>query len=116
MQVELKTEQTNEMVDRIAKYLVQKKMAAPAIITIESLRPLSRIGSQVLYFLAPFAEIIFNAEEYQKFALLLEDQKNIKNLVNRIDELDVEMYKEERKYKKLLRKRRINKIKKIFKK
>ena len=116
MQVELKSEQANEMIDRIAKYLVQRKMAAPAIITIESLRPLSRIGSQVLYFLAPFDEIIFNAEEYQKFALLLEDQQNIKNLVNRIDELDVEMYKEERKHKRLLKKRRINKIKKIFKK
>ncbi len=115
MIVEISREQADEMIARISKFIVNRKMAAPAIITIESLRPLSRIGSQLLHFLAPFAEIIFNAEEYQKFAILLEDQENIKKLVQKIDEIDSEMFQKERKQKKLLRKRRNNKIKNFFK-
>lgn len=120
MIVEISQERSVELIEKVSVFIVKRKMASPAIMTIESLRPLTRVGSQILYFLAPFAELIFNPKEYQEFALLLEKDDNIKLLLSRIDELDVEMYREERKQKQLLRKRRINKfktsIKKIFKK
>ena len=69
-----------------------------------------------MYFLAPFAEVIFNPKEYQELAALIENREYVKLLIERIDEMDEEMYREERKKRKLIRKRRINKIKKIFKK
>lgn len=120
MIVEISHERSVELIEKISNFIVKRKMAAPAIMTIESLRPLARIGSQLLYFIAPFAEIIFNPKEYQEFAILLEKEENVKLLLTRIDELDVDMYREERKQKQLLRKRRMNKfknfIKKIFKK
>ena len=120
MIVEISHERSVELIEKVAVFLVKRRMAAPAIMTIESLRPLARIGSQLMYFLAPFAEIIFNSKEYQEFAALLEKDENVKLLLQRIDELDVEMYREERKQKHLLRKRRTKKfknyIKRIFKK
>jgi len=120
MIVEISQERAVELIDKIARFIVKKRMAAPVIMTIESLRPLSRLGSQVLYFLAPFAELIFNPKEYQEFASLLENHDNVNLLVERIDELDVEMYREERKERRLKRIRKRNKmknfIKKIFKK
>ena len=120
MIVEISSERSVELIEKISTFIVKRRMAAPAIMTIESLRPLARIGSQLLNFLAPFAEIIFNPKEYQEFAVLLEKEENVKLLLTRIDELDVDMYREERKQKQLLRKRRMNKfknfIKKIFKK
>ncbi|HPR17446.1 MAG TPA: hypothetical protein PLD62_04295 [Candidatus Cloacimonadota bacterium] len=118
--VEVDDERAVELIEKVSQFIVKKRMAAPAILAIESLRPLSRIGSQVLYFIAPFAELIFNPKEYQEFALILEKQENVSLLINRIDELDVEKYSTERAERKLLRKRKINKFKdrckKIFKK
>ena len=114
MVVEINRERALEIIDKISNFIVIRKMAAPAIMLIESLRPLNFIGSQLLYFLAPFAEIIFNPKEYQEFAALLENREYVKILIDSIDEIDHEMCREERKHKKLLRKRRINKIKKFL--
>lgn len=112
--IEIKPEKAAELVDRIARFIVERRMAAAAIMSIESLRPLHNIGSQLLYFLAPFAEVFFNAREYQEFAALLQNDEYVSLLVKRLDELDTEMYTEERAKKRVLRKRRNNKIKQFF--
>lgn len=115
MILEISEERAIELIEKLSNFIAQKRMAAPAIMTIESLRPLARIGSQLMHFLAPFAEIIFNAKEYQEFAVLLENEEYVRLLIKRIDEIDVDMFREERKSKKLKRKRRNNKIKQFFK-
>ena len=115
MILEISEERAVELIEKISKFIAQKRMAAPAIMTIESLRPLARIGSQLMHFLAPFAEVIFNPKEYQEFAALLENEEYVRLLIKRIDEMDVDMYREERKDKKLRRQRRNNKIKQFFK-
>jgi len=115
MILEISEERAIELIDKISNFIAKKRMAAPAIMTIESLRPLARIGSQLMHFLAPFAEIIFNAKEYQEFAALLENEEYVRLMVKRIDEIDVEMYREERKSRKLKNKRSRNKIKQFFK-
>ena len=114
MIVEISDERAREIVEKVANFIASRRMASAAIMTIESLRPLHNVGSQVLYFLAPFAELIFNPKEYQEFAALLEKDENIKLLLKRIDELDVEIHEEEREKNRLLRKRRKNKIKQFF--
>ncbi len=114
MIVEIAPEKAIEKVEKIAKFIVERKMAAAALLGIESLRPLHYIGSQVLYFLAPFAEIIFDEKEYEEFAALLEHEEYIKLLLRRIEELDNEMYHDIRENKKKMRKRRWNKCKRIF--
>ena len=73
MILEISEERAVELIEKLSKFIAEKRMAAPAIMTIESLRPLARIGSQLMHFLAPFAEVIFNAKEYQEFAALLEN-------------------------------------------
>ncbi len=115
MILEISEERAVELIEKISNFIAKRRMAAPAIITIESLRPLARIGSQLMHFLAPFAEIIFNAKEYQEFAVLLENEEYVRLLIKRIDEIDVDMYRDERKEKKLKHKRRNNKIKQFFK-
>lgn len=115
MILEISEERAIELIEKLSNFIAKKRMAAPAIMTIESLRPLARIGSQLMHFLAPFAEIIFNAKEYQEFAVLLENEEYVRLLIKRIDEIDVDMFREERKSRKLKRKRRNNKIKQFFK-
>lgn len=115
MILEISEERAVELIEKISTFIAKKRMAAPAIMTIESLRPLARIGSQLMHFLAPFAEVIFNAKEYQEFAVLLENEEYVRLLIKRIDDIDVEMYRDERKEKKLKSKRRKNKLKQFFK-
>ena len=115
MILEISEERAVELIEKLSKFIAEKRMAAPAIMTFEALRPLARIGSQLMHFLAPFAEVIFNAKEYQEFAALLENEEYVRLLIKRIDEIDVDMYRDERKEKKLKRNRRNNKIKQFFK-
>ena len=112
--LKVEPEKAVKLIERMARFIVEKRMAAAAIMTIESLRPLNNIGSQIMYFLAPFAEVFFNSRDYQEFAVILKEDKYITLLVKRIDELDNELYREEREKKRLLRKRRNNKIKQFF--
>ena len=112
--LEVEPEKAVKLIDRMARFIAERRMAAAAIMTIESLRPLNNIGAQVMYFLAPFAEVFFNSRDYQEFAVILQDNKYISLLVKRLDELDNELYREEREKRRLLRKRRNNKIKQFF--
>ena len=115
MIVEIKPEQAIEKIDKIATFIVERKMAPAALLAIESFRPLNFIGSQLMYFLAPFAEVIFKPKEYEEFAALIEKDEYITLLLKRIEEMDEEMYRESRKEKAKLRKRKMNQIKRLLK-
>ncbi|HEX37662.1 MAG TPA: hypothetical protein ENG70_02225 [Candidatus Cloacimonetes bacterium] len=98
--VEISKEDAYELMDRTAKFIVERRMGSAALLFIESLRPLNFIASQILYLVAPFAEIIFKPKEYQKFACALENDENIKYLMDKIDELDAEYHKKIKAEKK----------------
>lgn len=120
MIVEISRERALELIEKSAKAIASRRMASPAILAIESLRPLNFLGSQILYFLAPFAQVIFNPKEYEEFAAMIEKDEYIHLLLKRIDELDIEYFSQERLQAKLKRQRRWNEFKmriiKIFKK
>ena len=102
------------MIEKIAKAIAERRMAAPAILAIESLKPLNFIGSQVMHFLSPFAQVIFNKDEYEEFAALIENDEYLHLLVKRIDELDIEIFAKERKQAKLKRQKKWKRFKEIF--
>ncbi len=116
MIVEISHERAVEIIEKISRYIAERRMAAPAIMAIESLRPLNFIGSQVMYFLAPFAEVIFKPKEYEELAALIEKEEYINLLLKRIDELDIELFTEQRKQERLARKRRWKQFKNVVKK
>ena len=51
MIVEITEERANEVIEKVAKFVAERHMASAAILAIESLRPLSFIGSQALFLL-----------------------------------------------------------------
>jgi hypothetical protein len=60
------------LLQRIADAVVQRRMAAPAIVFLESLGPMSFLGSQALHFFAPIIDLAFSAHEVSQVAALLE--------------------------------------------
>jgi hypothetical protein len=89
-----------EILDKIAAKVVQWKMAVPAIMFLESVKPLSYIGSQVMVFFEPFVHALFNLPEYNEFQQMMEKRENVERLLQRIEKFDAEAYEEEKKRKK----------------
>lgn len=116
MIVEITEERANEVIEKVSRFVAERHMAPAAILSIESLRPLSFIGSQALFFIEPFAQVFVNEKEYQEFATMIEKEENLKKLMRRIDELDYEIHKDEREKSKIKKLRRKKKIKNFFKK
>ena len=86
---QLKPEVTDEaLLESVAKRVVAMGMATPAVFFLESTKPLSYIGSQVLVFLEPFVKSFLNLASYDRFVALMEDRKNIETLMVRIEALD----------------------------
>ncbi len=111
-------DEAHELIEKVAQFIASRGLAPAGILLIESLHPLHNIGSQAMYFVLPFAEILFDSQKYQRFALLIQKEENIKALISRIDELDEELNRDRRNEARLRSKRRKNilkaKLKKIF--
>lgn len=116
LHVTITEEEAQIMIDKVARFVAERGMASAGILAAESLRPLHGIGSQFMFFILPFAEILFDSKKYQQFALLLENEKYVKAMIDRMDELDEELNRERRQKARLLRQRRRNKIKAFFQK
>jgi hypothetical protein len=109
-------EEATLMIDKVARFIAERQLGAAGILVLESLHPLHGIASQAMYFILPFAELVFDSQKYQQFALMIQDDKYLKRLIKRIDELDEEINRERREKAKIKAKRRRNKRRSFFKK
>jgi len=55
---EVPEERRQEIIRVLAKALVERKLTAPAIFFLESVKPLSFVGSQAMVFLQPIVHCI----------------------------------------------------------
>ncbi len=106
IRAQVSEEQIAEMIEKVARFIAERHLAPAGIMFAESIRPLHGIGSQALFFILPFAEIIFDSKKYQQFAMMMEREENLKKLISRMDELDEELSRDRRKAAKLKRARR----------
>ena len=76
--------QDREMVERLARWVVGRGLSAPALMALETGRPLNFVGSQVLVFLSPLLTQIFSPTEYDRFVRILEKRQSIDLIVEAI--------------------------------
>ena len=110
-----KTELTDQQIfSRLAKWVVQRRMTAPAIIFLETHRPLSFVGSQAMIAASPFVSFFepflkslmgpgFEHASYKRFAVLMENRENLELLIIAI-ERENQRAKDAEKQEKLRRK------------
>jgi hypothetical protein len=106
---ELSPERRDELIEKIARAVVERNLTAPAIFFLESTKPLSFIGSQVMVFFDPLVRSIFNVRGYDDVRLALEDRENVNRLLAAIESYDAAWrakMKEERKKRRAKKKRR----------
>ncbi|MEO0093421.1 MAG: hypothetical protein ABIK67_04120 [candidate division WOR-3 bacterium] len=79
-----------EIIHKVAQKVVDLRLTTIAIVFLESSKPLSFIGSQLMVFFQPIFTAVFPFTQYDEFAALLEDRKNIELLIQEIEQLDEE--------------------------
>ncbi len=84
------------LLEAMAARVVRMGLAAPAVFFLESVKPLSFLGSQALVFFEPLVRSIFHLAQYERFARLLEDRDAVERLLERIEALDEEARERER--------------------
>jgi len=73
------------LLERAADVIVQRGMAAPAVLFLESLGPMNFLGSQALHFLTPILSVVFPQRDVERVALLLERRDTLSRLSTLID-------------------------------
>jgi hypothetical protein len=93
------TDEDQALVNKVAERIVRMRMTVPAIFFLESSKPLAFLGGQLLIFLEPFVQTLFNFRQYQRFAFLMEDRDNWERLIKRVEDLEAEYLEREKQAK-----------------
>ena len=83
-------ERKAELFGKIAKRIVDMRLTPVAIVTLESVKPLSFIGSQLMVFFQPIFSAVFPFKQYEEFSALLEERSNIEEFIQSIEKLEDE--------------------------
>lgn len=87
---ELSTEERDEIVERLAKQVVDRRLESVATLFLEMHKPITFLGGQALLLGAPLLGTIFGYENMQKLALFFQTPENVDALLQRIEELSRE--------------------------
>jgi hypothetical protein len=114
------TPDEQEMLRALAQKVVDWHMTVPAILTLESVKPLNWIGSQAMVFFEPFVTAIFSKplsiKNYNLFRQMMERRENVERLLQKIEELDAIQLEQEREQKRKLKAERKIKRKRFWRK
>ncbi len=75
----------SDLIEKIAKKVVDWRLTAPAIVILESSKPISFVASQVLVFFDPIVKSFFNIRDYERFYTMIEDRENLERLIVAIE-------------------------------
>lgn len=79
-----------EIVERLAAAIVRRGMSGPALLLLESSRPLNFLGSQLLLFLGPMADLVLRGPGHRVFQQFLERRGSVEYICQRIEALNAE--------------------------
>jgi len=60
-------------------------MAMPALLFLQSIRPLSGLGSQAMVFLRPFLTPLLNTEQYTRIAEILDRREGLAAMIDAVE-------------------------------
>ena len=92
-------ERQAELLTKIADQVVKRKLTVPAIMFLESVKPVSFIGSQGLVFLQPIVQAVLNRKEYDEITLMMENRENVEKLLVEIEKQEADWQQREQSEK-----------------
>ena len=89
-----------ELISRVAGKVVKWGMGVPALLFLESSKPLNFLASQLMHFCNPFLSVFIDTHEYGKFAGILEKRESFEEIVKAIEQKEAEKKREDPKREK----------------
>lgn len=80
MAAEALTDDDRALLEKLARRVVELRLETPALLTIETARPLSVIAGQAMLFFEPFAQALFRLPDYRRVAALVERREAMEAL------------------------------------
>jgi len=74
------------LLERLAQRVVDLRLETPALLTIETARPLSLLAGQAMIFFEPFAQALFRYPDYRRVAALIERREALEALARLIEQ------------------------------
>lgn len=100
---EISEERKDEIINKLADGIVKRRLSAPIIMFLESVKPMNYLGSQLMIFFEPIVLAIFNVTQYREIAVILEERGSIERIliaIERIDDEDKTKRNEEKRIEK----------------
>jgi hypothetical protein len=73
-----------ELVDRLCREVVRRRMAVPAQIALEMGRPLNYMSAQVMHFFEPFIAVLTDPAAYGQLSSFLEQRGSVEYISGRL--------------------------------
>jgi hypothetical protein len=85
---DISVERREEVLEKIAQKVVDLRLTPVAVVMLESGKPLSFVGSQLMVFFQPIVTSLFPFHQYDEVAALLEERANVEALIQKIEKLE----------------------------
>ena len=79
------TDDDRALLERLARRVVELRLETPALLTLETARPLSVLAGQAMLFFEPFAQAMFRLPDYRRVAALVERREALEALAELIE-------------------------------
>ena len=83
--VEALAPEDQALLERLARRVVELRLETPALLTLETARPLSVLAGQAMLFFEPFAQALFRRPHYRRVAALVERREALEALAGMIE-------------------------------
>ena len=83
----------NEVMDRVASGITERHLGIPALWMLESVKPLSFIGSQAMVFFSPIAGLFGDGRTYGALTRIFASRELTENFIDTIERLEMQSNK-----------------------
>jgi len=89
------TDRQRELIERLADWIVQRRMSTVAILFLESVRPMNFVGSQIMVIFQPAVQAVFKMPEWDELRLVLEQRESVGHFIDLIEKKEGDMLVDE---------------------
>ena len=79
------TKEDFALLEKLSSFVVKRKLSVPAVMFLETLRPLNVVGSSMMSFFKPMLGHFFNSAEYGRLERILERRCSVGCLIDAIE-------------------------------
>ena len=80
--------QQRKVLARVLKFIIQRRMTAPALFVLESTKPLSFLAAQSLIVFEPIIRTILPLSDYEVLTAAIEDRENIEWMIQQLEAVE----------------------------